>query len=222
VASDVKPREQPIAPEFAGKVPAGGWNYWRGKDREFPWNHPYINPYLFYWGAVFKFGPEGGAFYGQNARACKDPKYGTPRPVDDAANAPAGAETLASGYLEHTVKVAGHKWRFQYVSPVPHSALHWGDPGCCCYNSQMAVDPYGRVYAPNALRFCVEMIDTAGNRIGRIGRYGNPDDARSGIHFAWPAYVSSAGGKVFVADSVNHGVAVVKFEHAAEATAEIR
>ena len=99
--------------------------------------------------------------------------------------------------------------------------LGWGDPGCICWNSRLAVYPYGRVYGPNVSRFCVEMLDTAGNRITRIGRYGNSDDGvgeEPGIAFAWPAHVDVAGGKVFVCDPSNRRIAVVGFTYAAEAT----
>jgi len=90
------------------------------------------------------------------------------------------------------------------------------------------VDAYGRVFAPNVFRFCVETLDTNGNHLGRIGRYGNSDNAGPGsrrpepeIAFAWPAFVSTAGGKVYVSDSTNRRITVVRFDHAAEGECRI-
>ncbi|MEK7755204.1 MAG: hypothetical protein AAB654_24985, partial [Acidobacteriota bacterium] len=159
----------------------------------------------------------------------KDPKY-LPRPSDRLENAPAGATSLRSACLGWEVKVAGAKWRYQGCGIIPSSgdALQ-PDPGCVCYNSQLAVDPYGRVYAPNVFRFSVEMLDPAGSPIARIGRYGNADSAGAGsalpepeIPFAWPAFVSVARGKVYVSDTVNRRIVVVKFDHAAEEICDVK
>ena len=51
---------------------------------------------------------------------------------------------------------------------------------CVCRQSHLAVDEYGRVFAPNVFRFSVEMLDTNGNQLARIGRYGNADSAGPG------------------------------------------
>ncbi len=118
--------------------------------------------------------------------------------------------------------MTGVLWRYAGIGPVPGD-FGWGDPGCICYSSRLAVDPYGRVFAPNVFQFCVEMLDTNGNRIGRIGAYGNSDDGVPGdkrtgpeIAFAWPRYVSAAGDRVFVSDSANRRITVVRFEWQAE------
>jgi DNA-binding beta-propeller fold protein YncE len=228
VGSNVKPADAPLPLGFAGKVPDKPWVWWRGAEREVPWRYPYCNPYLFQWGAAFKFGPEGGVFYGHNQPMVKDPKFEA-RPADKLDAAPADAVSLRTSCLSREIKVAGAKWRYQGMGPIPGTDGPSGDPGCVCYNSHLAVDPYGRVYVPNVFRFSVEMLDTGGNSIARIGRYGNADSAGPGskvpepeIAFAWPAFVSEAGGKLFVGDAVNHRVVVVKFDHAAEETCEIQ
>ncbi len=223
VGSNLKPKDKPIPAYFAGKVPARSWTWWRkgrGYPREVPWGYPYYNPYLFHWGAAFKFGPEGGTFYGQNARAARGKKYGNPKPADSVANAPADAESLRSACLGYEVRVAGAKWRYQGVGIIPSSGDALApDPGCVCYNSHLAADPYGRVYLPNAFRFSVEMLDSAGNAIDRIGRYGNADDGDDKeIRLAWPAFLSARGGKLFVSDGLNHRVTVVRFDWSAEKT----
>jgi hypothetical protein len=46
----------------------------------------------------------------------------------------------------------------------------------CEANSGMALDYFGRTFAPALHRYEVVAIDTAGNAIVRIGRFGNVDD----------------------------------------------
>jgi hypothetical protein len=106
---------------------------------------------------------------------------------------------------------------------VPTLYLSWGDPACTCTNSRLAVDPYGRVFAPDVFRFSVEMIDFHGNQLGRIGRYGNADDHSIGDQpgFAWPAFVSAAGDYIYVSDSVNRRVAVIRIRYSATAHCDI-
>ena len=66
------------------------------------------------------------------------------------------------------------------------------------------------------------MLDTNGNHIARIGRYGNADDTGPEIHFAWPAFVDEAGGKLYVSDSVNRRVMIVRLAYAAEETCTVK
>jgi hypothetical protein len=237
VGMNLKPADKPFPAAFMGKVPDKGWVFWRDKEREFPWNHVYYNAYLWHWGSVFKFGPAGGTVYGQHPWNLKNPKYGDPKPADKLENAPADATAYRSAYLGYEVKVAGAQWRYPGFGIVPSSGDGlMPDPGCACYNGSLAVDEYGRVYAPNPFRFSVEMLDSGGNQIARIGRYGNADDgmrnAGSGMRdpadnpsaipnpasricFAWPAFVSEAGGRLFVSDPVSRRVTVLGFDYAA-------
>ncbi|MCG3181876.1 MAG: hypothetical protein BIFFINMI_04311 [Phycisphaerae bacterium] len=228
VGANVKPADKLFPPAFVGKLPDKGWVWWKA-ERPFPWNYPYYYSYLYHWGSVFKFGPGGGAFYGQNARQAKDPKYGPPKPADSLANAPADAVTYRSGYLAWDVKEAGAQWRYAGCGIVPTSDCNWGDPYCICHQSHLAVDEYGRSFVPDVFQFSVMMLDTSGNQVARIGRYGNADSAGPGstipdpeIGLAWPAYVSVRGGKLFISDALNRRITVVKFEPSAEATCTAR
>ncbi|MDD4889973.1 MAG: hypothetical protein PHU85_08575, partial [Phycisphaerae bacterium] len=222
---NLKPADKPFPAAFMGKVTAKTWTYWRGPEREAPWCYAYYNPYLWHWGAVFKFPPAGGAVYGQHPWNLKVPAYGEPKPTDKLANAPADAASYRSAYLGYEVKVAGAMWRYPGMGIIPSSGDGlMPDPGCACYNSQLAVDEYGRVFAPNPFRFSVEMLDTNGNQLARIGRYGNVDSAGPGskllepaIAFAGAGYVSVADGKLFVTDTSNHRVVVVAFQPTATA-----
>ena len=72
---------------------------------------------------------------------------------------------------------------------------------------------------PNPFRFTVEMLDTAGNRLDRIGSYGNADS--EGIGFVWPVCPSWARGKLYVLDQQNRRVTAVRFDYAAQATCAV-
>jgi len=205
---------RPFPDGFDGKIPARNWHAWLGSgSRGFPWDYMCANYYLFAWGSVLKFGPEGGAYYGRGS------VWHTPKPDDlplaSVANAPADAVRYRSPALDKEVAVRGAHWRFQGVGPVPTTAVNFGDASCMCTTSRLAVDPWGRVFAPDVFRFSVWVLDTNGNRLHRIGRYGNTDDGAQELRFAWPSFVDEADGKLYVLDNLNRRVSVVAFDYAA-------
>ncbi|MHC4914149.1 MAG: SMP-30/gluconolactonase/LRE family protein [Planctomycetota bacterium] len=212
---NLKPADKVIPEDFAGAVPAEAWKYYRSKDkRKPPWSRMYSNPYIFFMGSVMKFGPEGGKIYGN---------FSTRKSVEDpelvVAKAPPEGVAYKSSYTRWDIKVVGAKWRYPGVGIIPHSFDGFrGDDGCECMQSQLDADPYGRTYAPSAFRSSVEMLDSAGNRIARVGTYGNADD--EGLHFAWPCETDFAepDGRLYVTDSVNRSVVVVKFDWSDEKT----
>lgn len=222
VGVNVKPKGKPFPEPFVGKVPAKRWIWWRrNADREKPWYYIYYNTYLFHIGTVFKFPPSGGTLYGQDI-AQRDEKR--TQPVISAKNAPEGCPEFTSAYLGRPVRVAGSEWHYQGVSNVPSSSDGPApDPGCVCYNSHLSADPYGRVYAVNTFAFTVNMLDTGGNLITRIGSYGNADSAgpksavpTPEIALACPNDVSYAAEKLYICDSVNRRVVVVRFDYDVE------
>jgi hypothetical protein len=50
--------------------------------------------------------------------------------------------------------------------------------GCACWFSRFTLDYFGRSIAPEPHQYRVAVVDTAGNLITRIGRYGNVQDGR--------------------------------------------
>ncbi|NQT36445.1 MAG: SMP-30/gluconolactonase/LRE family protein [Planctomycetes bacterium] len=146
LGTNLKPADQPLPADFAAAIPAGAWKYYRGEVREAPWSYLYCNPYLFHMGSVFKFGPEGGAMYGNFGQWAKvtDPNLALDK-------APAGATNYKSSYLGWDVKVVGAEWRYPGVGIIPASFDAFrGDDGCSCMVSHLDADLYGRVYAPSA------------------------------------------------------------------------
>ncbi len=211
---NLKPADRTIPEDFAKAVPASAWRYYRRVDRPKPWCWTYANPYLFFMGSVVKFGPDGGTIYGNF-----DPRIRDKHPDMVVEKAPPEATPYKSSYTRWDIKVVGAAWRYPGVGIIPQSFDGFrGDDGCECMQSQLDADPYGRVYAPSAFYSSVEMLDPAGNRIARIGTYGNADD--EGLHFAWPCETDYAefDERLYVTDSVNRCVVVVRFDWADEKT----
>ncbi|MCX7804344.1 MAG: hypothetical protein N3A38_04045 [Planctomycetota bacterium] len=107
-----------------------------------------------------------------------------------------------------------------------------GRGGCVCKEARFDVDGWGRLYIPNALEYCVRIVDNAGNEIAKFGYYGNPDSRgpdsampEPDIAFGWPMAVSAGHihkGRIFVADTLNHRVARLEVRHEREETAEVK
>jgi hypothetical protein len=231
VGINVKPADRPYPPAFAAVLPGAtghgplSWWWWpeaqrgaraSGGQRPVPWRYPYQNPYLWHWGAVFKFGPEGGVIWRER------------RGRKSEGGAPEGATAYRTGYMSRKAAVAGAKWRYAGFGPCPSSEAGWGDPACVCYGGRFAVDPYGRVFLPNPFRFCVEVADTGGNRLLRFGAYGNADSAGPGsrepepaIAFGLPYAVATEEARAYVTDILNDRVAAIRMEYAAEACCAI-
>ncbi len=91
--------------------------------------------------------------------------------------------------------------------------------GCICWNSRFDLDYFNRSFAPEPLRFSIAVVDSNGNLILRIGRYGNVDD--KGIALMHACYVAThTDRRLFIADAGNARVVSVKLGyHATERVA---
>ncbi len=102
--------------------------------------------------------------------------------------------------------------------------------GCGCWNARAAFDYFDRTFAPELHRFRVAVLDSAGNLIMRIGRYGNADSAGPGsavplggdevgmMHGAYLAVHTDR--RLYIADSSNDRVFSVRLDyHATEKVA---
>jgi hypothetical protein len=221
---NTKPSDARLPKVFRGQVPEANWLCWVQWTHQFrppPWYYTMRNEYLYHYGAVMKFGPEGGTMYGRSpsgSEAFVQAKSNA-KGAALARNAPPGSAEYRSGYLYHRVRIDGATWRFAGTGIVPASERYWGDPSCVCLFSRLDVDPYGRVFAPDCFQFRVHVLDANGNRITGVGRYGTVDDTDETIRFAWPAFVDTAADRLFVSDALNRRVVVVQMEYADEAEA---
>ncbi|MCX7590945.1 MAG: hypothetical protein N2255_04885 [Kiritimatiellae bacterium] len=143
------------------------------------------------------------------------------------------------GYVAERGEKPGLEWRdglmpfvegglaaYTGLAPQP------GSRGCVCKEARFDVDGWGRIYIPNALEYCVRIVDNAGNELLRCGYYGNADSRGPGssvpepeIAFGWPIAVSVGQldrGRIFVADTLNHRVCRLDVMWQVEELAEIR
>ncbi|MCK5850598.1 MAG: hypothetical protein KAH23_06750, partial [Kiritimatiellae bacterium] len=97
-------------------------------------------------------------------------------------------------------------WAYDGISPMGGSA-------CSCGHAMFDVDPYGRSFVPAAHLFSVMVIDGNGNRILRIGRYGNPDSQGPGslvpepeIAFSWVRAVTAGDHSFYALDYGNRRI----------------
>lgn len=164
---------------------------------------PFVYRHLY--GSVVKFGPKGG-------RVRLDKK---------------GDEVWCCyGSGKQRCKAKGVKWVRLGFSPLRYRNVE--NVPCSCEVGRFDVDGFGRVFYPDALRFSVEVLDSAGNRLLRFGRYGNMDDdfkfpgEPSQPALAWPVDVQVRGDHVFVVDRLNKRVVKLRLRHAAEDKTAIR
>jgi len=164
-----------------------------------------VNWYPALCGSIVKFGPEGGAFRTGERKVVVG--YGTGRNQ--------AKEMLVSGAL----------WMKGGVSQVP---LHGGAGGahyCSCEQMRFDVDGFGRVFAPDTVRFQAVVLDTAGNPVGRFGTYGNSDSQLAGgaaLRFAWPEFVLAGDEAVYIGDLLNRSILRATIAYAAEESCEVR
>jgi len=105
--------------------------------------------------------------------------------------------------------------------------------GCVCWNSRFTKDYFNRSFAPETLHYSVAVIDSAGNLILRVGKYGNVDDGKPLVADGGPANARSIGGdevglfyacyvashtdrRLFIADAGNSRIVSVKLDYNTE------
>ncbi len=85
----------------------------------------------------------------------------------------------------------GVEWMYAGVSPIV--SYH-----CGCMDMRACLDWYKRSFVPEQYRQSVGVLDTAGNLICHVGKYGNLDD--EGIVMTRGAYVSATDNYLVIAD----------------------
>jgi hypothetical protein len=95
--------------------------------------------------------------------------------------------------------------------------------GCVCWFARFKLDYFARSFAPEPLQYSVAVLDSNGNLITRIGRYGNLDSAGAKskeplggdeVGLFHPCYVSTLSDKkVFISDIGNERIVSVKLNY---------
>jgi sugar lactone lactonase YvrE len=165
-------------------------------------------PWFFYrqmYGSIVKFKPEGG-------RVVKDAK----------------GDYLATNYGHyHAIRIEGAEWAYHGYSPMHQKDVE--SSRCNCESARFDLDPFGRLFIPDAMRSSVVVIDANANEVLRFGGYGNMDARGPGspapkpeLAFAWPLVVSATDAACYVADTVNSRILKARLEYQAAEKAEIR
>jgi len=90
--------------------------------------------------------------------------------------------------------VEGLEWAFPGVGMDTQNGKAGSGKCHCVGNSRFTLDLFGRSFAPELSRYDVVVIDSAGNAICRIGRYGNVDDGTPLVKTGGPPNPQSIGG----------------------------
>lgn len=141
---------------------------------------------------------------------------------------PVGSEPERSPelYGNGNIWVEGSEWIYGGVG---FSGQHLPG-GCCCWHANLALDFYGRSFAAEVDQYDVAVLDTNGNLILKIGKYGNLDDGIPLIKEGGPVNPRSIGGdevglfhaafvathsdkRVYIADYGNGRVVSVKLSY---------
>lgn len=100
--------------------------------------------------------------------------------------------------------------------------------GCACWNSRMAFDYLNRTFAPELERYSVAVLDSNGNLITRIGKYGNRDSmgpkslkpvGGDEVAMEHGAYLAAQTDKfLYISDIGNDRIISVKLSYSASET----
>lgn len=138
------------------------------------------------------------------------------------------------GSSENPIWVEGAEWMYGGVG--------WGGiqlMGRPYGSSRFALDYFGRSFAPEVDRYHVAVLDSNGNVVLRIGKYGNVDDGKPMQLVGGPPKPRSIGGdevalihgayvathtdrRLFIADTGNGRILSVKLGYHAEATIPLK
>jgi hypothetical protein len=156
-----------------------------------------------------------------------------PLPKGSLPKRPPDAKTTGNG----VAWAEGAEWMYGGVGCngfVPHWA-----PNCSCWNARPALDLFARSFATELARSRVAVLDSGGNLILRIGKYGNvedgvplvkkggPDNPRpvggDEVALAKPTYLAAhTDRRLFIADYGNYRVLSVKLGYHAEETVALK
>ena len=181
-------------------------------------HHKVVEGRAFIDGSLVKFPPTGGKIL--STRATNPPLKELPnRPPDFSlrlAGRPVAPDTPDDKLKEQWAE--GMLWSYGGMGDF---SIPEGAETCTCPNNRFDLDYFARSFIPECYRQSVAVVDAGGNLILHIGQYGNEDSrgpgtmpvGGDGIAFAWPWYVSVTDRYLYVSDSVNDRIVVVKLDY---------
>jgi hypothetical protein len=96
---------------------------------------------------------------------------------------------------------------------------------CTCHHIRWDLDYFARSWVTANDLFSVVVVDSNGNFIARLGRYGNVDDTeadvkekKDGLRFAWPRAAVANDWSLYVADTANRRILQAAIGYHAEET----
>jgi len=116
----------------------------------------------------------------------------------------------------------GAEWFYGGLGFAGKNAARSGG-GCNCYNARFALDYFGRSFAPSVGHHSIAVLDSNGNLILRIGKYGNVDSAgpkslvplggdEVGLFYA-PYVAVDTDRRLFIADAGNSRIVSVRLNY---------
>jgi hypothetical protein len=100
--------------------------------------------------------------------------------------------------------------------------------GCSCGHMRFVTDGWARNWIPANHLYSVTVIDSNGNRIARLGRYGNVDDTeadlkagKDGLRFCWLRAVVASDTALYAVDVGNRRILKAALSYAAEETVPV-
>lgn len=111
--------------------------------------------------------------------------------------------------------------------------VHFVDPAgtsypCQCYHCRFDTDPYGRTFMPRAYAYHVLVLDTNGNRVCEIGRFGNADKPAmkpgdTDIGLGQCSYLATVSDRwLYIADDSNLRIIRVKLGYHVDCRVAVR
>jgi hypothetical protein len=92
-------------------------------------------------------------------------------------------------------------------------------PDCSCNHGRHDMDGFARSWIPARQLCSLVVLDANGNRVARLGRYGNVDD--DGLRFCSPRAVAVSDSAAYVLDHDNRRIVRAALSYAAEGTAAL-
>jgi hypothetical protein len=154
---------------------------------------------------------------------------GAPVPLRDAEIPKRNPDVYMGGASPSWIE--GAEWFYGGVGFAGFNPGH--APACACWFARFSLDYFARSIAPEPTLFSVAVLDSAGNLITRIGRYGNVDDGRPLVEASEQKTPNPLGGdevglfyacyvgthtdrRIFISDVGNGRILSVKLGYHAE------